>query len=163
MPFQLVDASKPRLAHFFSPFIINVWSQLLQPYPDQELRIHLVMLLCFVCLLGYTGLEALILSSNLPSALIDQAVIDKKLAKDLHTGRVEEIINLTLPFISSPLGLVSKHDGGLRKIYYLLYPRGSLVNDYNADKASFLSYTSLQRIFEKVLTAGRHDGVAQYQ
>lgn len=84
MPFQLVDASKPRLAHFLSPFIINVWSQLLQPYPDQELRIHLVMLLCFGCLLGYTGLEALILSSNLPSALIDQAVIDKKLAKDLQ-------------------------------------------------------------------------------
>ena len=30
------------------------------------------------------------------------------------------------------------------------------MNDYIADEASSLSYTSLQRIFEKVLTAGRH-------
>ena len=42
------------------------------------------MLLLFGFLLGYTGPEALILSSNLPSALIDQAVIDKKLAEDLQ-------------------------------------------------------------------------------
>lgn len=156
MLFQLVDASKPRLAYSPSPFIINAWSQLLQPYPDQELRIHLVMLLRFGCLLGYMGPEALILSSNLPSALIDQAVIDKKLAEDLHTKRVEEIINPTLPFISSPLILVPKHDGGLRRIHHLSYPRGSSVNDYIADEASSLSYTSLQQIFEKVLTAGRH-------
>lgn len=88
MLFQLVDASKPCFAYSLSSFIINAWSQLLQPYPDQELCIHLVILLRFGYFLGYTGPEALILSSNLLSALIDQAVIGKKLAKDLYMKRV---------------------------------------------------------------------------
>lgn len=116
--FQLVDASKPRLSHTSSPFIIDSWSQLLLPYPDPDLRIHLVMLLYFDCLLGYTGPETMILSSNLPSALIEPSVIDHKLAQDLSMGRVIEITDPISPFISSPLGLVPKHDGSLRRIYY---------------------------------------------
>ena len=154
--FQLVDASKARLLHSPSPFIINSWSQLLLLYPDQGLCTHLVMLSRFGCLLGYTAPETLILSSNFPSALIDPSVIDNKLAEDLSTGKVVEIIDPTSLFISSPLGLVPKHDGGLRRIHHLSYPIGSSVNDRIADEASALSYTSLQRIFSKVLAAGRH-------
>ena len=154
--FQLVDASKPRLACSPSPFIIDAWSQLLEHYQDQSLRIHLVMLLHFGCLLGYIGPETLILSSKLPSALIDQSVIDEKLAQDLAIGRIVQITNPSLPFISSPLGPVPKHDGGFRKIHHLSYPRGHSVNDYIANEASPLSYTSLQRIFSRVLATGRH-------
>lgn len=114
------------------------------------------MLLCFGCLLGYTGPEMLILSSNLPTALIDEAVIDKKVAKDLHSRRMMQIINPIRLFISSPLGLVPKHDGDLRKIHHLSYPKRGLVNDHIADKVNSLSYTSLQQIFKKVLTARRY-------
>lgn len=114
------------------------------------------MFLRFSCLLGYTGLETLILSNNLPSALIDQLVIDNKLEENLASGRVIEIVNPVSPFISSPLGLVPKQNGGFQKIHHLSYPRGRLVNDYIADEISSLSYTLLQQIFDKVLAAGRH-------
>lgn len=124
--FQLVDASKPQLSLSPSLFITEAWSQLLRLYPEQNLCIHLVMLLRFGCLLGYTGPEAWILSRNLPSALIDQPVIDKKLAEDLSTERVVGV-NPNFPFISSLLGLVSKHDGGFRRIHHLSYPRGDLI------------------------------------
>lgn len=97
------------------------------------------MLLRFGCLLGYTSPKILILSSNFLSALINPSVIDAKLVKDLNIGRVIKIIDPILPFISSSLGFVPKHDGGLRRIHYLLYPSGRLVNDYIADKASILS------------------------
>lgn len=154
--FPLVDASKPRLLRSPSPFIIHAWSRLLLQYPNQDLRIHLVILLRFGCLLGYTGPNTFMLSSNLPSALIDPSVIDEKLSQDLSTRRVVEVVDPVSPFITSPLGLVPKHDGGLRKIHHLSYPKGTSVNDYIAAEASALSYTSLQRIFEKVLKAGRH-------
>ena len=58
-------------------------------------------------------------------------------------GRVGEVNNPAPPFISSPLGLVPKHDGGFRKIHHLSYPSGDSVNDYVADEASSLSYTFL--------------------
>ena len=97
-----------------------------------------------------------ILSSNLPSALIDPSVIDHKLAQDLSMGRVIDITDPTSPFMSSPLGLVPKHDGSLQRIHHLSYPSWRSVNDHIADEASALSYTSLQRIFSKVLAAARH-------
>lgn len=107
-------------------------------------------------MLGYTGLKTLILSSNLSSALINASVIDVKLVENLSIGQVVEIIHSTLLFISSPLGLVSKYNGGLWKIYQLSYSSVQLVNDHNADEISALSYILLQKIFTKVLTAGRH-------
>lgn len=78
--FSLVDSSKPRLVNFPSLFIVKAWSQLLHQYPDQKLRIHLIILLRFECLLGYTGPDTFILSGNFSSALIDPSVIDVKLA-----------------------------------------------------------------------------------
>lgn len=67
-----------------------------------------------------------------------------------------EIINPIFPFISSPLGFVSKHDGGFWKIHHLSYLKGSLINDHITKKAFILLYTSLQKIFDKVIAVGRH-------
>ena len=113
------------------------------------------MLLRFGCLLGYKEPDAFILSDNLPSALIDPSVIYDKLAHDLSIGSVVEVNNPAPPFISSPLGLVPKHDRGFRKVHHLSYPGGDFVNDYVADEASSLSYTPLHDILAKVLAAGR--------
>lgn len=70
------------------------------------------MILRFGAQLGYEGPDTFILSKNLASALADTGIIDKNLADDLRCHRVEEVTNPTLPFISSPLGLVPKHDEG---------------------------------------------------
>lgn len=158
MLFQLVDVSKEQLLSLsLLPFIANAWSQLLSHYPPgNSLRIHIVMLLRFACLLGYKYPDAWILSKNLPLALLDLEIIDNKLAHDLKLGRVVEVKNPTYLFISSPLGLVPKHDGGFRKIYHLSFPNGSSVNDCIAEEACLLSYISLHDIFHKILVAGRH-------
>lgn len=154
--FHLVDASKPKLSHSPSPFIINSWSTLLVQYPDQNLRINLVMLLRFGCLIGYEGPDAFIDSKSLPSALIQSDVIDANIANNLALGRIVQIPTPTEYSISSPLGLVPKYDGGFRKIHHLSYPRGSSVNDYIASEFSTLSYSSLQNLFAKIIAAGRH-------
>lgn len=92
----------------------------------------------------------------LPSAFLDPEIIDNKLAHDLKLGRVVEVRNPTCSFISSSLSLVRKHDGGFRKIHHLSFPNGSSVNNYIAEEACLLSYTSLHDIFHKSLVAGRH-------
>lgn len=113
------------------------------------------MVLCFGCLVGYEGPDAFILSKNLPSALIDPKIIDEKLTSDLRMARVLEVKIPSLPFISSPLGLVPKHDGGFWKIHHLSYPRGDSVNDHITQEACSLSYTSLQQVFKQIIAAGR--------
>lgn len=111
------------------------------------------MLPHFGSLLGYEGPESLILSKNLPSALIDPTVIDKKLSIDLAIGRVIKASPIT-PFLSSPLGLVPKHDGRLRKIHHLSYSGGRSVNNFTANEYSTLCYTKLANFFAEIVYAG---------
>ncbi len=114
------------------------------------------MILRFGAQLGYEGLNAFILSKNLASALADTGIIDKKLAEDLRCRRVEEVTNPTLPFISSPLGLVPKHDGGWRKIHHLSYPVSRSFNDHIPNGTGEMRYTRFQDVLQIVIRAGRN-------
>lgn len=115
------------------------------------------MILRFGAELGYQGPpDAFILSDNLASVLEDPAIIDKKLAEDLAMGRVVEVKEPTPPFISSPLGLVPKHDGGWRRIHHLSHPRGQSVNDHIPDGAGELRYTRFQEVLKLIIKAGKH-------
>lgn len=105
--------------------------------------------------MGYTGPPTLIHSENLTSALLDPQSITQKLQDDLSSGRVIPATQ-TYPFISSPLGLVPKPNGGLRRIHHLSHPRGTSVNDFISKEASHLRYTSLSKIIQLILQAGRH-------
>ncbi len=99
------------------------------------------MILRFGAQLGYEGpTDAFILSKNLASALVDTEIINKKLYEDLANCQVEEVGNPTPPFISSPLGLVPKHDGGWRKFHHLSHPVGRSVNDHIPDGAGKMRY-----------------------
>ena len=153
--FQLVDASRPPLQNSPSPLKPTAWAELLSSYPG-SIRIHLPMILRFGAQLGYEGPNAFILSKNLASALADTEMIDKKLAEDLRCRRVEEVTIPTMPFISSPLGLVPKHDGGWRKIHHLSHPVGCSVNDHIPDGAGEMRYTRFQDVLQMVIRAGRN-------
>lgn len=48
-----------------------------------------------------------------------------------------------------------KHDGGLRRIHHLSYPRGQSVNDHIPDGAGELRYTRFQEVLQMVIQAGR--------
>ncbi len=114
------------------------------------------MILRFGAQLDYEGPNTFILSKNLMSALADTGIIDKKLAEDLRCRQVEKVTNPTLPFISSPLGLVPKHDGGWRKIHHLSHPVDCSVNDHIPDGAGEMRYTRFQDVLQMVIRTGRN-------
>lgn len=154
--FRLADAFKPLLTNSLSPLVPSAWAALLQKYPG-GLRFHLPMIFRFGAELWYEGpLDAFIISDNLASALEEPAIIDKKLIKDLATSRVVEVTKPTSPFISSLLGLVSKHNEGWQKIHHLSHLQGNLVNNHIPDRARKLRYTRFQEIFKLVIQASRH-------
>lgn len=110
--FRLVDPSYTPLKQSPSLFYAHAWATLLQPY-KRALTSQLVLILHFGALIGYQGPDAHIVSRNLSSALLDANVIQKNLNDDLLAGCVIPATQTT-PFISSPLGLVPKSNGGLR-------------------------------------------------
>ncbi len=115
------------------------------------------MILRFGAEIGYKGPQnVLILSENLASAMEDPSIIDNKLAEDIQLRRVVSVPTPIAPFISSPLGLVSKHDGGIRRIYHLSHPKEKSVNDHIPDGARELRYTRFHEVLDLILKAGRY-------
>lgn len=66
------------------------------------------------------------------------SIIDNKLKEDLHLRRIVHISTPPTPFISSPLGLIPKQNGGFKQIYHLSHPKGGSVNNYIPDGAGEL-------------------------
>jgi hypothetical protein len=133
--------------------VIHAWKNLLLSYPG-VLGENITGILTYGCQLGYIGPGQFLLSTNLNSAKLAPELITLQLHADLQLRRVRHV-RPTFPFISSPLGLVPKHDGGYRRIHHLSHPRGSSVNDYISPECATLTYTSVADIFKLILTAGR--------
>jgi hypothetical protein len=125
----------------------------MEGYPG-PLPKHLSNLLYYGALVGYKGPQTLILSSNLPSALQDPHTIDRQLEQDLAIGRVVWTTPC-YPFISSPLGLVAKKDGGFRRIHHLSHPLQGSVNSQINEDSSTLVYTRIQVILDNIIIAGK--------
>lgn len=151
--FSLVDPSQPPLVNSPSPFITHAWATLLYPYKG-ALPSQLILILRFGALTGYQGPSSTIISPNLSSARLNPAVIQRKLEQDLASGQVV-LATQTSPFISSPLGLVPKPNGDLRRIHHLSYPRGLSVNDFISKEASNLKYATLANVVTRICRAGR--------
>ena len=95
------------------------------------------------------------LSSNLTSAFDDPHSIQSKLEDDLRLRRVVPT-QPTFPFVSSPLGLVPKHDGSLRRIHHLSHPEGSSVNDHIPPQYTAIRYVTMDEVFDLVVQGRRH-------
>ncbi len=83
-------------------------------------------------------------------------IIEKKLQEDLASYRVTPVYPLSRPFIHSPLDLVSKHNGGWRRIHHLSHPRGESVNNYILDGIGEMRYTCFQEVLQLVINEGKH-------
>lgn len=154
--FRLANASKPPLTNSPSLLKLKAWADLFALYPE-GFGIHLSMIFQFGVELGYKSpSNAFILLENLTSAFEDLAIIEKKLQEDLTSGRVTPVQQPGAPFIYSLLGLMSKHDGGWRKIQHFLYPCGELVNDYILDGDGKTRYTRFQEVLQMVTRTSRH-------
>lgn len=111
------------------------------------------MILRFEVEIGYKRPpDVLILSKNLGLlAMEDPSIIDKKLEEEICLKRVVLVPNPSPPFISSPLGLVPKHDGDFRQIHHLSHSKGKSVNNHIADGVGELRYTRFQESFNLIL------------
>jgi hypothetical protein len=152
--FRVFDDSKPPLSASPSPFHPKAWAARLQQYPSQ-LGNTLSSILTYGACIGYEGPKQHVLSKNLSSASLDPATIQNQLDADLADGRITQV-QPTTNFISSPLGLVPKHDGGLRRIHHLSHPEGTSVNDHIPARYAAISYTRLREVLEAVARSGRH-------
>jgi hypothetical protein len=117
----------------------------------------LVDILDYGTLLGYEGPDQQILSPNHATVNISPNDIESKLQLDLAMNRIVKVsVNPSERFMSSPLGLVSKHDGSLRRIHDLSYPHRSSVNTYIDPSYAALKYTAIEHILDDIVKAGRH-------
>lgn len=121
---------------------------------SRHLGIHLAIILRFGAEIGYKGpQDVLILSENLVSVMKNPSIIDNKLEEDFQLCRVVHVPTSSTPFISSPLSLVSKYDGGFRQIHHLSHPKGRSVNNRIPDGEGELRYTRFQEVLDLTLKA----------
>lgn len=99
------------------------------------------MISCFRAKLGYKSASNIfILLNNLAFTFKILIINKKKLNKDLVLGCITEI-QLIFLFICLFLGLVSKYNSNLQKIYYLSYFCKKLINNYIPDTSGKFKYT----------------------
>lgn len=96
-----------------------------------------------------------ILSKNLVLALVDANIIDKKMTNDLASGQVELVTDPRSLFISSPLGLVHKHNRSWRRIHHLSHLAERLVNNNIPNGVREIRYSQFQDILQMVAWASR--------
>jgi hypothetical protein len=152
--FHIYDDSNPPLLDSPSPFISYGWQFLLEQYPG-DLPVTIAKILQFGTLVGYEGPDSLIISKNQESVYLAPEIIDVKLRDDLAVGRIVPASQTSL-FISSPLGLVPKHDGGFRRIHNLSHPGKKSVNANICDDYSSLEYSTIEDVLQLVRIAGQH-------
>lgn len=102
----------------------------------------------------YCGPKQKIISGNLPSATNDPDTFTADLENQIAADRLTEVSEVGDYFISSPLGLAPKSNGKWRKIHYLSYPRGRLVNCHIPKKWGALEYTTFEKAKQEVIRAG---------
>lgn len=81
--------------------------------------------------IGYCGPSQYILGVPYPSAASAPQILAADIQKQLDHDRLTRLPSPpSSRFISSPLGLIPKADGGWRRIHDLSYPQGYSVNNH---------------------------------
>ena len=90
-------------------------------------------------------------SGNLVSAINNPEIVDNKLAKEIHAGRIigpfdqPPLDNLRV----SPLGVIpKKQPGEFRMIHHLSFPQGGSVNDFIPQEFEFVRLIMPQLIMQ---------------
>ena len=138
----------PKLQPSPSPLHAQRWRNLLHYYPG-DLGPILAGILTYGAQIGYRGKKHSCHSAN--HYIHEPSIITGKLAEDLDLRRVRLT---SKPSFISPLGLVSKHDGGWRRIHDLSWPPGRGVNQGIPDNWSAIEYMKIDDIYDQIIKAG---------
>lgn len=104
--------------------------------------------------IGYYGPLQKILSKNLLSAIDIPDINSQDLDNQIQYNRITKVDIFPIQFISSPLELVPKPNGGWQHIHHLSHPWGSSVNCNIAEEFSTLEYTIFDDVVEMLLKVG---------
>ena len=137
------------------------WRVLLQRYPDRTFAESLVEACQYGVKIGYSGPGHAQSMSNLKTSLHDVTVLDEDLQNNLQKGRISQRAatqhiaqSMGLSFVSSPLGLVPKADGGFRRIHHLSAPPKGSINDGIPVHFGHLKYQSFEEAVQLLLRIG---------
>lgn len=131
------------------------WAKLLCNHPDRLYVQTLLDIIRFGVRIGYSEPKQQILSCNLPTANNAPEILTQDLEKQIAHNRVTRLTSSPTAFISSPLGLEPKPDGGWRRIHHLSHPRGSPVNCHIPRDHGALEYTSIDDAISVLATLGK--------
>ena len=148
--------SLDRLAN--SPIHLEELSYALEFYPKREVALELKEGFTKGFRVGYTGPRIARDSRNHKSALERPDVIEQKLTKEVHSGRVAgPFSSKPLPnIIVSPIGLVEKTTSDeFRLIFDLSHPHNYSINDGIPTEVASVEYTRFDAITEMVQKLGR--------
>lgn len=131
------------------------WELLLNGHPDRVYAKTLVLITKHGARVGYAGPHRYLLNKSHPSALEAPQILTQDLQKQRAHDPITKLDDVPEPpFISSPLGLVPKHDGGWRRIHDLSYPHGQSVNDGIPQEHGSLEYVTFDDGVNALLTQG---------
>ena len=104
------------------PLKIEGWEELLSRHSDKAYVLTLLEIIRNGVKVGYTGPLQKIIGPNLPTANNALDILTQDLDKQIAHNRVTKLNTIPDAYISSPLGLEPKPDGGWRRIHHLSYP-----------------------------------------
>lgn len=149
---MLTSLSEPLLQKP-GPLRVAGWKKWLTNHPDRVFINTLLTIITRGVKIGYQGPNQLLLNHPHPSAAAAPDILSKDLRKQEEKDRLTKLlVEPSDCFISSPLGLVPKHDGGWRRIHDLSFPRERSVNHYIDEAHGALEYTVLDDAIDALLT-----------
>ena len=104
------------------------WKLKLQSHPDKHYRETILQIIQFGAKIDYMKSKQLILSEYLSFAQNDSITLINDLNAQIQNDRVTKLTKSPDEFISSPLSLVSKSSGGMRRIHHLSHSKGRSIN-----------------------------------
>ena len=148
-PYELASPLDPEVQ---GPLIAHAWAEWLQKHPDLVFTRTVGLIITRGAKVGYQGPPQFLLNKCHPSALQAPELLAADLQKQRQKDRLVQITSTPKqPFISSPLGLVPKHDGGWRRIHNLSFPHGNSINNGIPKAFGALEYTIFNEAIEALL------------
>ena len=155
LPNDVCPADEPDLDRP-GPLLAEGWTFYLHGHPDKTYVRTLLGIIVRGAKVDYIGPQNLFqISKNHSSASEAPDVLAADVLKQLNAGRLNAL-PLPLPsnYICSPLGLVSKSDGGWRRIHDLSFPAGSFVNDEIPRDFGSLEYAAVDDAMAALILRG---------
>ena len=135
------------------------WRDLGRDFHDSAIIDAIIGIASYGARIGYEGRrEGRRISKNLASVASYPEVLREDLIHQSNSGRLVAYGSFdSLPpcFYSSPLGLVSKPDGTMRRIHNLSHPPGGSVNDNIKPEYGEITYATIEDVITIVRQLGR--------